>query len=79
VNAVSTRYRRALSGATLSAEAFESINSSADPESIKAWSAQEVRAQLERVHDVTAMDIYDIKSERREYTQFMLFSPKINF
>jgi hypothetical protein len=63
----------------LSVDAFESINSSATPENIEAWSAEEERAQRERVHDVTAMDIYDIKSERREYAQFMLASPETKF
>ena len=60
-------------------DAFESINSSATPENIEAWSAEEERAQRGRVHDVTAMDIYDIKSERREQAQFMLASSETKF
>src|ERR1700684_1604942 len=67
VNAVSTRYRRALSGAALSVEAFESINLSATPENIEIWSAEEEYAQRERSRDVTVMDIYDIKMKRREF------------
>jgi Kyakuja-Dileera-Zisupton transposase len=66
VSAVSKRYKKALLGTTLSATAFESINSSATPESIQTWSAEEEHAQTERVHDITAMDIYDIKMKRRE-------------
>ena len=50
----------------LSAEAFESINASATPENVEVWSAEEERAQRERVHDVAAMDIYDVKMKRRE-------------
>ncbi|KAH9015061.1 hypothetical protein EDB85DRAFT_1898928 [Lactarius pseudohatsudake] len=64
VNSLPVRYRRALSGAVLSAAAFESINSSASSESVEAWSTQEVQAQRERAQDVTAMDIYDIKMKR---------------
>ncbi|KAH9020129.1 hypothetical protein EDB85DRAFT_1872687, partial [Lactarius pseudohatsudake] len=63
-NSLPVRYRRALSGAVLSAAAFESINSSASSESVEAWSTQEVQAQRERAQDVTAMDIYDIKMKR---------------
>ena len=74
---MSKRYRRALSGATLSAEAFESINASATPENVEVWSTEEERAQRERVHDVAAMDIYDIKMKRRECNQAMLVLPDI--
>jgi hypothetical protein len=66
VNAISTRYRRALSGATLSAAAFESISASASPESVETWTAEEEYAQKERGRDVKVMDIYDIKMKRCE-------------
>jgi hypothetical protein len=66
VNAVCRRYGKALSGATHSVAAFESMNSSASQESIDAWSAEEKRAQRERVQDVTVMDIYDIKVKQRK-------------
>jgi hypothetical protein len=55
----------------LSAAAFVSINSSPDPQSIEAWSAEEEYTQRERAHDVTVMDIYDIKMERREQDTFI--------
>jgi hypothetical protein len=67
VNAVSKRYRRALSGAMLSSAAFDSINSSAGADSIRVWTAEEEHARRERIRDVTAMDIYDIKMERRAF------------
>jgi hypothetical protein len=67
VNAVSTRYRKALSGATLSTAAFESISSSASPESVNVWTAEEEYAQSERSHDVKVMDIYDIKKKPCEF------------
>jgi hypothetical protein len=67
VNAVSRRYRRALSGATQSAAAFESINASASPDSIKVWTAKEENAQREQGHDVKVMDIYDIKMKQCEF------------
>jgi len=44
---VSRCYQKALSGATISAAAFESINVSASPESVEAWSAEEEYAQRE--------------------------------
>ena len=72
VNAVSKRYQKALFGTAQSTAAFESINSSASPESIEAWIAEEERARKERAHDITVMDIYDIKMERRKYYLFML-------
>ena len=67
VNAVSKRYRRALSGATLSSAAFNNIDGSASADSIRVWAAEEENAKRERIRDVTVMDIYDIKMERREF------------
>jgi hypothetical protein len=61
VNALSTHYQKALSGAMLSSAAFESINVSTSPKSVEAWTAEEEHAQQERVHNVTVMDIYNIK------------------
>jgi hypothetical protein len=66
VNAISTRYRKALSGATLSMAVFESISTSASPVSVNVWSAEEEYAQSERSRDVKVMDIYDIKMKRCE-------------
>jgi hypothetical protein len=63
---VSRHYRKALSGATLSTAAFESINASASPESVEVWSAEEEHAQRERGRDVKVMDIYDIKMKQCE-------------
>ena len=54
----------ALSGAALSATAFESINASASPESVWVWSTEEENAQRERHRDVKVMDIYDIKMKQ---------------
>ena len=51
---------------------FESINASATTESIEAWTAEEEYAHRERARDVTVMDIYDIKMERRESNHSML-------
>ncbi|KAF8266490.1 hypothetical protein EI94DRAFT_1701677 [Lactarius quietus] len=64
VNALSTRYRRALSGAIASFVAFESINALATPAHVATWTAEEMLAQQKRADDVTAMDIYDIKLKR---------------
>jgi hypothetical protein len=44
-----------------SAAAFESISESATADCVKTWAAEEAHAQRERVHNVKAMDIYDIK------------------
>ena len=51
----------------LSSAAFDSINSLAGADSISVWTAEEEHARRERVHDVTVMDIYDIKMERRAF------------
>jgi hypothetical protein len=75
VNAVSKRYRKALSGVMLSSAAFDSINSSAGADSIRVWTAEEEHARKERIHDVTAMDIYDIKMERRAFDRSTLAFP----
>jgi hypothetical protein len=66
---VSRRYRKALSGATLSVAAFASINASAKPDSVRVWTAEEENSQRERVRDVKVMDIYDIKTKRCESGQ----------
>ena len=79
VNAVSRRYRKALSGATISTAAFESINVSASPESVEAWSAEEEYAQRERGRDVKVMDIYDIKRKQCGYNYSMICLPDIRF
>jgi len=63
---VSRRYRKALSGATLSVAAFASINASAKPDSVRVWTAEEENAQIERGRDVKVMDIYDIKTKQCE-------------
>jgi Kyakuja-Dileera-Zisupton transposase len=72
VTAVSRRYHRALSGAVLSSAAFDNIDRLASADSIRIWAAEEEHAKRERVHDVTVMDIYDIKMERREFDHFTL-------
>jgi hypothetical protein len=51
----------------LSAAAFGSIESSASADSISVWAEEEEHARRERIHDVTVMDIYDIKMKRREF------------
>ncbi|KAF8272282.1 hypothetical protein EI94DRAFT_1566662, partial [Lactarius quietus] len=64
VNAISRCYRKALSGVTLSAAAFESIDVSASSNSIHVWNAEEENAQREQHCDVKVMDIYDIKMKQ---------------
>jgi len=66
VNAISKRYHRVLSGAMLSSAAFDNIDSLASEDSIKVWTAEEEHAKRECIRNVTVMDIYDIKMERRE-------------
>ena len=46
-----------------SVAAFESISESATADCVNTWAAEEAHAQQERVHDVKAMDIYDIKKK----------------
>ena len=82
VSAVSQHYQKALSGATLSVAAFETINASAKPESVLLWTAEEENTQRERGHNVKVMDIYDIKMKQCEpgqasivFTYMGFFSP----
>jgi hypothetical protein len=51
----------------LSSAAFDNIDNSASAESTREWAEEEERAKNERIHDVTVMDIYDIRMERREF------------
>ena len=67
VNTASKRYRRALSGAMLSSAAFDNIDGSASEKSVRNWAVEEENAKRKRIHDVTAMDIYDIKMGKREF------------
>ena len=56
----------------LSSAAFDNIDGSASADSIRAWATEEEHAKKERIHDVTAMDIYDIKMERCEFDHSIL-------
>ena len=51
----------------LSSAAFDNIDGSASEESTRVWAQDEEHAKRERICDVTVMDIYDIKMERREF------------
>jgi hypothetical protein len=57
----------------LSSVAFDNIDGSASADSVRIWTAEEEHAKRERVRDVTAMDIYDIKMKRREFDHSALF------
>lgn len=74
VNAISRRYRKALLGAASSAKAFECINESASQDSVRAWTAEEENAQMVRHRDVKVMDIYDIKTKKREPSRSIMMS-----
>jgi hypothetical protein len=50
----------------LSSEAFDNIDASASTDSTRVWAKEEEHAKKERIRNVTVMDIYDIKMERRE-------------
>ncbi len=51
----------------LSLAAFDNIERSASADSIRDWTIEEEHAKREHICDVTVMDIYDIKMERREF------------
>lgn len=51
----------------LSSTAFDNINALASADSIRVWAEEEDHARRERICDITAMDIYDIKMEKREF------------
>ena len=63
-----------LSGATLSLAAFDNIDTSASADSIRVWAEEEENARRERIRDITVMDIYDIKMERRKFDHSTLLS-----
>ena len=79
VNAVSRRYRKALGGATLSSAAFESIDASARPDSVRVWTAEEENAQREQGRDVKVMDIYDIKMKQCKSGRSRIGLPNVSF
>jgi len=47
-----------------SKRAFNTLNSSADPDLVTAWEEQEVVALRERNKNLESMDIYDIKVQK---------------
>ena len=57
----------------LSSAAFDNIDRSASADSIMVWTAEEERAKRECICNVTVIDIYDIKMERREFNHSTLF------
>jgi len=67
-----------LSGAMLSLAAFDTIDRSASKESTRVWAQEEEHAKRECIRDVTVMDIYDIKMERRESNHSTLLSPSLD-
>ena len=62
----------------LSSAAFDNIDGSASEVSTRDWAQQEEHAKRERIRDVTAMDIYDIKMKRRESNYSTLLSPSLD-
>ena len=58
----------------LSLAAFDNIDRSASAESTRVWAKEEEHAKRERIHDITVMDIYDIKMERHESDHSTLLS-----
>ena len=51
----------------LSLAAFDNIEKSASTDSIRDWTTEEKHAKRECICNVTVIDIYDIKMERREF------------
>jgi hypothetical protein len=63
----------------VSVAAFESINDSASPQRVEAWTTEEAHAQQERMRDVKVMDIYDIKMKQCESEKSMIVQLYIRF
>jgi len=51
----------------LSLAAFDKIDGSASTDSVRTWAKEEEHAKRERICNITAMDIYDIRMERCEF------------
>ena len=58
----------------LSLAAFDNIDALASTDSIGVWAEEEKNARRECIHDITVMDIYDIKMERRKFDHSTLLS-----
>ena len=58
----------------LSSAAFDSIDSLASTDSTRVWAEEEEHARRERIRDITVMDIYDIRMEKREFDHSSLLS-----
>jgi len=58
----------------LSSAAFDNIDRSASAESTRVWAKEEEHAKREHIHNVTIIDIYDIKMERCESDHSTLLS-----
>ncbi|KAG1864549.1 hypothetical protein C8R48DRAFT_601698 [Suillus tomentosus] len=52
------KYKQAITGHADSNQAFEKLNSTADPALVEEWEMQEVDAQIAHLHDPKSMDIY---------------------
>ncbi|KAG2112328.1 uncharacterized protein F5147DRAFT_650963 [Suillus discolor] len=55
---------QAITGCADSNEAFEKLNSTADPALVEEWEMQEADAQTACLHDPKSMDIYDVQLQK---------------
>jgi len=58
------KYKEARAGVEESKKAFDAITSNAPPVAVASWFDAEVESQSRRLHDPSAMDIYDIKMDK---------------
>jgi hypothetical protein len=56
--------KEAIRGAAESNLAFENITETAPPEMVIMWEAEEALAQVNRLEDPAAMDIYEVRLEK---------------
>lgn len=63
VSRLCKKYKLAEAGFSDAQEAFELLNSSADPEQIALWTSQASEASKNRVNFPEAMDIYLVKAQ----------------
>ncbi|KAG2085886.1 uncharacterized protein F5147DRAFT_748656 [Suillus discolor] len=58
------KYREAVKGVSESMAAFQKLNDAADPIVVKKWEEQDQQAQMRRIADPSAMDVFDVQLQK---------------
>ncbi|KAG1900879.1 uncharacterized protein F5891DRAFT_935226, partial [Suillus fuscotomentosus] len=58
------KFKEAARGAAESRLSFQNLNETAHPDMVSLWEADEALAQVNRLEDPTAMDIYEVRLKK---------------